>query len=193
MTLFRKKCQIMNNNIKKDYSEKTLTAQNIFDGKVIKLEVATIELPNGKTATREIVRHNGAVGVLAITEENKIIVVKQYRKALEQSIIEIPAGKLELDENPETCAIRELKEETGYTASNINFLHKFYTSPGFADEIIYLYQAKELIKGEAMPDEDEFVEILELSLTEIDSLVTSGQIVDAKTLVAVYYWKCKQP
>jgi len=182
----------MYNNDKKDYSEKTLTTETIFDGKVIKVEVADIELPDGKTATREIVRHKGAVGILAISDENKIILVKQYRKALEQTIIEIPAGKLEIDENPEACAIRELKEETGYTASNINFIHKFYTSPGFADEIIYLYEAKMLIKGQAMPDEDEFVEILELSLAEVDSLVTGGQIVDAKTLVAIYYWRSKQ-
>lgn len=179
----------MDNNANNDYSEKTISTENIFDGKVIKVEIANIELPNGKTATREIVRHKGAVGILAITEENKIILVKQYRKALEQMIIEIPAGKLEINENPEACAIRELKEETGYTASNINFIHKFYTSPGFANELIYLYEARNLIKGEAKPDEDEFVEILELSLAEVDFLITSGQIVDAKTLVAVYYWK----
>lgn len=173
----------------KKYTESTISSTTIFDGKVIKVEVANIELPNGKTATREIVRHNGAVGILAITEENKIILVKQYRKALEQTIIEIPAGKLEIDENPEACAIRELKEETGYTASNIDFIHKFYTSPGFANELIYLYAARDLIKGEASPDEDEFVEILELSLEEVENLIASGQIVDAKTLIAVYYWK----
>lgn len=179
----------MFNNANNDYSEKTITTETIFAGKVIKVEVANIELPNGKTATREIVRHKGAVGILAITEENKIILVKQYRKALEQTIIEIPAGKLESGENPEDCALRELKEETGYIASNIDFIHKFYTSPGFADELIFLYEARNLIKGEACPDEDEFVEILELSLEEAENLITSGQISDAKTLVAIYYWK----
>lgn len=182
----------MINNTNNDYSEKTLTAETIFDGKVIKVEVANVELANGKTATREIVRHKGAVGILAVSEEDKIILVKQYRKALEQTIIEIPAGKLEIEENPEDCAIRELKEETGYTASNIDFIHKFYTSPGFANELIYLFEARNIIKGDASPDEDEFVEILELSIDEVNNLIANGQIVDAKTLVAIYYWKANK-
>lgn len=173
----------------KNYTETTISSTKIYDGKIIKVNLDTVQLPNGNEALREIVLHQGAVGVLAITSDNKIILVKQYRKALETAIFEIPAGKLEKDENPADCAIRELQEETGFIASNITQIAKFYTSPGFANEIIYLYEAKDLIQGEASPDEDEFVEIYQFSLEEALDMVKDGRIIDAKTLIAIYYWQ----
>ena len=175
-----------------NYNEPTISSKPIFDGKVIKVKVDTVELPNGKHATRELVSHPGAVGVLAITDDQKIILVRQFRKPLEKMNLEIPAGKLEPNEDPMECALRELKEETGYTASNMTQITKFYTSPGFANEIIYLYHAEGLENGEATPDEDEFVELVSLTLEEALQLIAEGEIVDGKTIIAIYYWQIER-
>jgi len=169
--------------------EKTLTSQLIYDGKIIKLSLDTVLLPNNKQATREIVRHPGAVGILAVTKENRILLVKQFRKPLDQELLEIPAGKLELNEDPKDSALRELKEETGYSATNMVQFSKFYTSPGFADEIIYLFIAEGMEKGIANPDEDEFVELLEFTLEECLEMIQAGIIIDAKTIIAINYWQ----
>ncbi|WP_339062569.1 NUDIX hydrolase [Tepidibacillus marianensis] len=169
--------------------EITLSSQPIYDGKIIKLSVDTVQLPNGKQATREIVRHPGAIGILAVTEENRILLVKQFRKPIDQELFEIPAGKLEPNEDPKESAIRELKEETGYSATNMVQFTKFYTSPGFADELIYLYRAEGIHAGIANPDEDEFVELLEFTLEECLEMIQNGKIIDAKTIVTIYYWQ----
>lgn len=132
--------------------EKTLSTKQIFEGKIISVQVDTVQLPNGEQSTRELVKHPGAVAVIPVTKDGKIIMVRQFRKALEKEIIEIPAGKLELGEAPEVTAIRELEEETGYTTKQLQYVQSFYTSPGFADEIIYLYYTDQL---EPMIDEAE--------------------------------------
>lgn len=175
--------------MKKNLEEKTISTKQIFHGKIIDVNLTEVELPNGKTAQREIVNHPGAVGILAITDENKIILIKQFRKAIEKTIIEIPAGKLEKNEDPKVCAYRELKEETGYIAKDMIPLGKIYTSPGFANEVIYLYKAEGLIADIAEPDEDEFLELLELSFTEIKELIDYGEFFDAKTLIAINNWQ----
>jgi ADP-ribose pyrophosphatase len=169
--------------------EKTISSKPIYDGKIIKVKVDTVELPNGRTATREIVNHMGAVAVMAVTEDNRMVVVRQFRKPLERELVEIPAGKLEPGENPEACAVRELAEETGYTAETMKLVASFYTSPGFADEIVHLYRAEGLKTGQAQPDEDEFVELLHISLEEAKQMIQSGEIRDAKTIMAVYAWQ----
>ncbi|MED1782553.1 NUDIX hydrolase [Brevibacillus fortis] len=171
--------------------EKTISSQPIYDGRIIKVKVDEVLLPNGNTAKREIVNHQGAVAVLPITDDNKMVVVRQFRKALERSIVEIPAGKLEPGEEPLACAIRELKEETGYVASQYTPLSSFYTSPGFADEILHVFVATGLKKGESKPDEDEFVDVLEVTLEEAHALHQSGEIRDAKTVVALFAWENK--
>lgn len=170
-------------------NEKSLASKSIFEGKILKVAIDQVQLPNGSIAEREVVHHPGAVAILAITPDNKIILVKQFRKAVNKVITEVPAGKLEKGENPIVCAARELKEETGYSAGSIKEITKIYTSPGFADEIIHIFKAEGLIKGNAAPDEDEFVEIVELPISEIDKLINSDEIIDAKTLVALYYLK----
>ena len=150
----------------KSLEEKTLSTQQIFNGKVISLQVDEVELPNGKKAKRELIKHPGAVAIIAITDENKLVLVEQYRKALQRTIVEIPAGKLEKGEEPLECAKRELEEETGYECKSIELVTSFYTSPGFADEIVHVYLATGLTKKEnaAGLDEDEFVNLLEWSL-----------------------------
>ncbi|WP_420848751.1 NUDIX domain-containing protein [Paenibacillus antarcticus] len=167
--------------------EVTLSSQPIFEGRIISLQVDTVRLPDGKTATREVVRHPGAVAVLAL-HDGKMLVVDQFRQALGRCEIEIPAGKLEPGEDPMEAAIRELEEETGYRCSEINRLQSFYTSPGFADEIIHLYVTEQLEIGEMAPDEDEFLEVSEITLEEAYRYIQEGRISDAKTIMAVYAW-----
>jgi len=173
----------------KDFEEKTIKETKIFDGKIISLQVDDVRLPDGNRSKREIVKHPGAVAIIAVTDKGKIILVKQYRKPLERSLIEIPAGRIEEGEDPKVTAIRELEEETGYTTDDLKFVTSFYTSPGFANEIIYLYisdnlqQLKEPVQG----DEDEFIELIELNLDEAIEYVQTGKIKDAKTNYAVLY------
>lgn len=169
--------------------EKTIQTQEIFSGKVVSLYVEDVELPNGNTSKREIIRHPGAVAIIAVTDENKLVMVEQYRKALGRTIVEIPAGKLEKGEKPAVCARRELEEETSYECKTLELLVSFYTSPGFADEIVHVYLAKGLTKKEnsAPLDEDEFVNIEKLTLDEAAKYIETKKICDAKTVFAVQY------
>ncbi|WP_077308852.1 NUDIX hydrolase [Terribacillus halophilus] len=177
----------------KKFEEKTIETKPVYDGKVISLRVDTVELPDGNKSKRELIKHPGAVAIIPITKEGKIIFVEQYRKALEKSIVEIPAGKLELGEAPEVTAIRELEEETGYTAKQLKKLGSFYTSPGFADELLHVYEAEELelLTEKVAGDEDEFVELLELTLEEAEALVEEERIHDAKTMYALLHLRLK--
>ncbi|HZW68665.1 MAG TPA: NUDIX hydrolase [Pseudogracilibacillus sp.] len=173
------------------FEEKTLKRTVEFTGNLISLHVDTVQLPDGNRSSREVVTHPGAVAIIAITKENKLLFVKQYRKPLERSLVEIPAGKIEANEAPEVTAVRELEEETGYTTNNLTHLTSFYTSPGFADEIIHLYFTNELIPLEekVAGDDDEFIEIIELTIEEAEQYVKDKKIYDAKTAYALLYVK----
>src|SRR5699024_6014570 len=175
----------------KQFEEKTITREEVFEGNLISLHVDKVKLPNEKTSTREIVKHPGAVAVIPVTQEGKIVMVKQYRKPLERSLVEIPAGKIEPDEPPEKTAIRELEEETSYTTESLTYVTSFYTSPGFADEIIHLYFTDDLtlLEEKVEGDEDEFIEIVELTLEEAEQYIQEKKIYDAKTAYAVMYVK----
>lgn len=174
--------------------EKTIKTEQIFTGKVISLQVDDVELPNGKTAKRELIKHPGAVAIIPVTTENKIVMVEQFRKALERNIVEIPAGKLEKGEQPRASALRELEEETGYECETLELVTSFYTSPGFADEIVHVYEARGLSKKEhpAPQDEDEFINLIELTLDEALEYVEKQKIYDAKTIFAVQYLQLKE-
>jgi ADP-ribose pyrophosphatase len=176
------------------FEEKTIHTEKLFEGKVVRLQIDDVELPNGKTSKREIIKHPGAVAVLALTPENKIVLVEQYRKPMERALVEIPAGKLEPGEKPEVTAVRELEEETGYECNRLDHIISFYTSPGFADELIHLYLATGLRKKEnpRAADEDEFVELIEVSLEEAIQLVKEQKIFDAKTAYAIQYLQLKE-
>lgn len=167
--------------------ETTISTQPIFEGKVITLQVDTVKLPNGETATREVVKHPGAVAVLALNQ-GKMLVVDQYRQPMGRTEVEIPAGKLDPGEDPLAAAARELQEETGFHSGKLFLLKSFYTSPGFADEIIHLYVTEDAQSGEASLDEDEFLEVSELTLDEAYQYIADGRIADAKTMLAVYAW-----
>ncbi|MFC4738023.1 NUDIX hydrolase [Bacillus daqingensis] len=166
--------------------EETLHKERIYQGRIIELENHTVRLPDGKESKREVVRHPGAVGIICFRND-KLILVYQYRKALGKVIAEIPAGKLDEGESPEVCAVRELEEETGIKAGSCRFLCSFYTSPGFADELVHIYIAEDLKAGHKAADDDEFVEMAEVSLEEASAFIEDGTIHDAKTLYAVQY------
>lgn len=168
-----------------NFNEKTIEVKKIFDGKIIKLELQTVELCNKNLAEREIVRHKGGVAVIPITENNEIIMVRQFRKAFDEELLEIPAGKIEHDEKPEVCAIRELKEETGLSADKISLLNVMYPSPGYTDEKIYIYKAEGLTEGDLSLDEDEFLNVEKYSLEQSVEMVKTGILTDAKSIIAI--------
>ena len=177
--------------------EKTVHSEMIFEGKLINLRVDTVALPGERFATREIVEHPGAVAVVAMTVDNKIVMVKQYRKPVEDFLWEIPAGKLEKDELPEDCARRELEEETGYQSELVEHLLSFFTSPGFSNEILHIYIAQNCIQGKAQPDEDEYISSECYSFEELMTMIFNGRIKDSKTIIAIlatkeYLFKLKK-
>lgn len=171
--------------------EVTLSTETVYEGKIITLQLEEVRLPNGQTARREIVRHPGAVGILAV-HGDRMLVVEQYRKPLGKSQVEIPAGKLEPGEDPREAARRELEEETGYACGKLRHLLSFYTSPGFADEILHLYVADDLLPGTARPDEDEFLECRAITFEQARQYIREGRISDAKTITAVYAWQARR-
>lgn len=168
-----------------NFDEKTKELESIYNGKVVSLEVHTVELINGKTAKREIVRHRGGVCVAAINKDNEIYMVRQFRKPYETELLEVPAGKLEQGEVPEEAAFRELREETGLTAERLDLLTIMYPSPGYTDEKIYIYKAEDLTEGDLNLDEDEFINVERLPITEALAMVKSGKLNDAKTIIAI--------
>lgn len=165
--------------------EKKLTSKQIFDGKVVKLFVDTVELPDGSEAIREIVRHPGAVCVIPVTKDMEVVTVRQYRYAFEQIMLEIPAGKLEPGEDPFEAVKRELEEESGVVAGKIEYLGEIFTTVAIFDEKIHLYLATELEFKNAHPDEDEFLEVENIPLAKLYDMVMNGEIKDAKTQIAI--------
>lgn len=164
-----------------ELTEKKLSSEEIFDGVAIHLYRDEVLLPNGKQGVREVIRHPGAVCVLPITDEGNVIFVNQFRYAFNKVTLEAPAGKLDKGELPLEAAKRELREETGLSANNIVYLGEMYTTPALIDEIIHLYLATGLVSGEQDLDEDEFINVSEMPLTEAVDMVMNGSIKDSKT------------
>lgn len=167
------------------FQEKTLSSEYIYKGKIINLRKDEVEIVSGRTSFREIVEHNGGVGLAVITDQGKMVLVRQFRKPLEREILEIPAGKIELGEDSIVAAVRELKEETGYTAENFEIIGKFYPSVGYTTELITLYLCTGLTPGETEFDESESIEVEEYDLEELYRMALSGKIEDGKTLATV--------
>ena len=164
--------------------EHKLSSEMKFDGKLIKVTYDIAEV-NGKEAWREVVHHPGASAIVAIDEDNRIIMEKQFRYALNDYLLEIPAGKLDAGEDPLVCAKRELEEETGIIASEWISLGTIATSPGFCNEVIHLYVVKGLSKGEIHWDEDEYVEVERYTFDELLQRISEEKIKDSKTLSAL--------
>jgi ADP-ribose pyrophosphatase len=166
--------------------EKKIRSKNIFSGKIIKLYLDDVMLPNKKTATREKVSHPGAVGIVPVTKKNKVVLVEQFRYPAGATLLEIPAGKLDNGEDPIVCAERELSEEVGAVKGRLIHLATFYTSPGFADELLYLYLAVDFKREENNLDDDEFLHVYEIELEKTVSFIKEGRIKDAKTIIGIF-------
>lgn len=169
-------------------TEITVKSEKIFEGKIVNLRVDTVELENQKYAKREIVDHKSASAIVAVNENDEMLLVRQYRKAVEDFLYEIPAGIINIAEEPVECALRELKEETGYVAEKIEQLYEFYTSPGFCNEKVYLFKAGNLSFTSTKFDEDECIETIKVSKEEAKKLIETGRIQDSKTLIGMLSW-----
>ncbi|SFL81077.1 NUDIX hydrolase [Pelosinus propionicus] len=168
-----------------DLVEKPLASKIVFNGNLLNVFSDQVELPNGKKASREYIKHPGAVAIVPITKEGNIVLVRQYRYPIGKVLLEVPAGKLDKDELPDKCALRELEEETGYVANNLKKMASIYTTPGFTDEIIHLYRAEDLIFSKPSPDEDEFLDVETYTKEEIKEMIADGRINDAKSMLAL--------
>lgn len=167
------------------HTEKQLETQRIYDGKVVKLRVDTVEMPSGRTAKREVLEHRGAVCVLPVMPDGQIAMIKQWRTAAQEILWEIPAGGLEIDEAPEDCAGRELIEEIGYKAGKLTLIYQAYLAPGYSSEMMWAYLGEDLELVGAQPEEDENIELVILPLEELLPLIDSGEIRDSKTVAAL--------
>jgi ADP-ribose pyrophosphatase len=176
----------MTDNIFDKLAEKQTDRKDIYDGKILHVVLDNVLLPNGNTTKREVVLHNGAVCIVPITSDNKIIMERQFRYPFNEVIWEIPAGKIDKGEtDPIGAAMRELREETGYVAKELIPIGEYYSSPAILSEKIYMYAAIDLCKGEQELDEDEFLDVERVPLEKLYSMVMAGEIADAKTQICV--------
>ena len=169
--------------------EKTLSSERIYEGAILNLRKDKVTVKDGRTSYREIVEHNGGVIILGITDEGKIPMIRQYRKPTNSIVFELPAGKLEKDEDPTEAALRELKEETGYSAGRIRYITAFYPTVGYSEEILHIFFAEDLIAGDTDFDDNESIEIEEYYPEELYSLIDSGEMNDGKTLIALLLYR----
>ncbi len=167
--------------------EKTLSSSYIYRGKIINLRQDEVKLPDGRNSIREIVEHPGAVVILALTNDNKIVMIKQFRKAADEVLWELPAGKIEPGEDLNSCALRELEEETGYYPRRIKKLVTFFSSPGFCNEKLTLFLAEDLEKRNKNEDADEFIKVELITPKEALKFVQENIIKDAKTIIGILY------
>jgi len=170
------------------FREKTLSSTYIFRGKIINLRQDKVKLPDGRETIREIVEHPGAVVVLALTNDKKIVMIRQFRKPADEVLWELPAGKIEPGEDLKNCALRELEEETGYYPRKIKKLITFFSTPGFCDEKLTLFLAEDLEKRNKNEDADEFIEVELIKPNKVLKLVQKNIIKDAKTIIGILYF-----
>lgn len=170
------------------FEEKTIESSLVYEGPVFNVRKHRVTTPGGESV-RDVVEHTGGAIMVAVTDEGKILVEKQYRKALESDFLELPAGKADPGEDPEVTAVRELREETGYTAGHVEHLVSFYPTCGYSNEYLHIYLCKELSAGEKEWDDDECIELIEMYPDEIIGKIQKGEIKDSKTIIGVLYAK----
>lgn len=168
--------------------ERVVSSRDVFRGRLIRVRVDEVSLPNGRMATREIVDHPGAVVIVAPDDQGRVAMVRQYRAAVQKILLELPAGTREPNESPEECARRELFEEMGLTAASWAPLLGFYSSPGFCTEYLWVFLATGLSAGTGQPMEDEVVEREWVALDQVPALIASGQICDAKSIASLLFY-----
>lgn len=175
--------------VKNNLPEQTVSTRDIYTGKIISVKVSTVEIKDQRYCQREIVLHPGGAYIAAVTESNRVLLVKQFRKPIEEFTIELPAGKLDLGEDPKDCIKRELTEETGYALTELRFINHVYPSPGISNEKLYMYFGKVMSKDSPRDPDDEISEVLEVTIEEALQMIKSAQITDAKTIIGIYWLK----
>ena len=167
------------------HTEELLQRETLSENRVFTHERRLVRLENGETAERELIRHPGGVGIVAVDESDRLLMVRQYRSGMGREALEIPAGKRDSGETPETCGRRELEEECGLRAGRLELLATLYPTPAYCDEKIWIFTAGELTAGHTHPDEDEFITAEWVPLAEAERMVLAGEIEDAKTQIAI--------
>lgn len=178
-----------------EFEEKITNVKTVHEGAVTTYQLADVTLPDGREAKREIVRHDAAAAVIAFTEDHKMLLVRQYRVAIGKTTLELPAGLKDDDDNDGlVTAQREFEEETGFRSDNWRFVTSFYSTPGFTDEFLEIYEAHglEKIANPREQDEDEFIEVVELDFDEAMDAYSRGELCDSKTVFALFYWRMKR-
>ena len=165
-----------------------LSKETVYDGKLFKVNREIVRLPDGRERPREIVVHPGAVAMVVVDDEDRLILVRQYRRAADRVLLEIPAGTREPGEDPEQCALREVREETGYEAGKVESLGGFYSAPGFCTEYLYCYLLTDLRESPGAFDDDENIEVERLTVDEALEAIRSGEICDAKSICGILMW-----
>lgn len=168
-----------------DFTEKTISTEQIYNGRILKFKIDKVELPNGEIAERELIEHPGGVGVVAVDEGMNIYMVEQFRKPYETNLLEIPAGKLDRGEDTELCGRRELEEEVGCVAESFEYLGKNYPSVGYTNEVTHIYLATGLKRTEQKLDDDEFLNVYKLPIREVINRIMNNEISDSKTVMGV--------
>jgi ADP-ribose pyrophosphatase len=171
----------------KIFVEKLVNSERIYNGRVINLRKDIVELTNLRTTTREVIEHPGAAAIVPLLEDNKILMIKQYRHATEETLMEIPAGTLQKGEKPEECASRELTEETGCKAKELKKIVSCYLAPGYSNEVIHIYIATDISQVDQKPEEDENIQVVTMSLDEAVQKIKDDKIRDAKTIIGILY------
>lgn len=166
-------------------SEDLLSSRRIYEGRIVNLRVDSVRLPSGRITEREIVEHRGAVAIVALDEEENVLLVNQFRSAVGEELLELPAGTLEPGEDARACAFRELQEETGYVAEHLEELYLFYASPGFCNERIWLYLATGLTLGSQRVESDEIIEVVRIPLDRALEMIGTGEICDGKSILGL--------
>ena len=166
--------------------EKTLSSKIVFEGRAVKLRVDTIQMPDGRRTTREIVEHGACIAVVAIDRDNNILLVSQYREAVGKELLEIPAGGVDPGEAVETAVKREMQEETGYLPQKLEKLGGYYLAPGYSTEFLHLYAASDLVPGRLVAEDTEGINVVKVPVSRIRNLLRSSKICDGKSIAGLY-------
>jgi len=169
-------------------AEKLISSRTIFEGRILTLRVDTVETADGRESTREVVDHADCIAVIAVDADETVLLVKQYRRAIDKELLEIPAGGIDAGEDAETAVIREMQEEIGFRPQKLEHLVSFYSTPGFCHEYLHLYLATDLVPGRLHAEDTAGIEVVRVPAAEIAGLVMSGDIEDAKTIAGLLFY-----